>query len=213
MPKKKNELLNETEKTKEKENDEVVLEPIVLEDEKGQQLTEEEAAMEEARLESLMQSYFINNMVANQMEAQEQEDDEDILVTVDEDGEVVKEETTKTEIVEKEILVDREPVAIMPSIFEEELLIQVIQKHKSRVRRAANEIIEMQNSFYELIEGPALYDNFIDAQRREVNELESLLFVKPVSLHNLKNEKLKSILEKEMREAIRDMFSIVNELK
>lgn len=177
---------------------------VVLQDETGRLLTEEEAAVEEERLLMKIDNFFLANPAFPQMEAEEEEEDEeDTLVTLNKEGEIIKEVTT--------ILSQKDPVGIetgkltisndgTPSLFEEQLTIRVIRKHLSKISQVSMRIEEVESAFYELCEGGSLHDNIIDAIRKERNELTSLLSVKPVQLSNLKNKQLRGRLEAESRE-------------
>lgn len=205
MSKKKDELFEE--ETKEQETPK---EEIVLVDENGKQLTEEEAQAEEERLHSIMNQFFLTNLPNNNtLAADEQEDDEEITVKVDNEGKVLKEETVKKETVEKETFV---PTNNEPSIFEETMTEKFIQSYMEKIDLSYNSIMKLQDDFLVLSQGGKLYDDVIDAYRKEKNELRSLLMVKPVSLHNLKNERLKARLEAEFRQFTRSLFDIVSEL-
>ena len=68
---------------------------VVLQDETGRMLTEEEAVLEEERLLMKIDNFFLANPSFPQMEAEEEEEDEeDTLVTLNKEGEIIKEVTT-----------------------------------------------------------------------------------------------------------------------
>ena len=176
---------------------------VVLQDETGRMLTEEEAVLEEERLLMKIDNFFLANPSFPQMEAEEEEEDEeDTLVTLNKEGEIVKEVTTVLKQKETgNIVTGRLTISDSgPSLFEEQLTIHVIRKHLSKISQASMKIEEVENAFYELCEGGSLHDNIIDAIRKERNELTSLLSVKPVKLSNLKNKQLRGRLEAESRE-------------
>lgn len=183
--------------------------PIVLVDEKGKALTEEEAREEEERLNASLELYFsANPTIESSYKADEESDEEEVTVTVNDHGEVTKEEIIKQgEIKKEEVLL---PAG--PSFVEEEILKQVISKHIKFLEEEYDTIMKVEGSFFAFSEGSTLFDNIVDAYRKERNELHSLFFNSPVSLENLSNETLKRALEQETKDFISSMFNLVQEL-
>lgn len=199
MPNKKDVLLEEEEKPKEH---------VLLVDETGKELTYEEALEEEKRLESMLENFFVNNPALIQNEAQEQEDDEDITITVDEKGTVVKEEIIKTEEAEpKEILVQAKP-----SMVDQHILKMVILQHRKELAVTYSNIREKYTDFMFFSKGDKMEDNLTDMYRKESRELSDLLSQKEISLDSMENEVLKGILEQKVMEFLSNMFETIQEL-
>ena len=198
MPNKKDVLLEE-EKPKEY---------VLLVDETGKELTYEEALEEEKRLESMLENFFVNNPALIQNEAQEQEDDEEITITVDEKGTVVKEEVIKTEEAEpKEILVQAKP-----SMVDQHILKLIILQHRKELAVAYSNIREKYTDFMFFSKGDKMEDNLTDMYRKESRELSDLLSQKEISLDSMENEVLKGILEQKVMEFLSNMFETIQEL-
>lgn len=198
MPNKKDVLLEE-EKPKE---------DILLVDETGKELTYEEALAEEKRLESMLENFFVNNPALIQNEAQEQEDDEEITITVDEKGTVVKEEIIKTEEAEPtEVLVQAKP-----SMIDQHILKMVILQHRKELAVAYSNIREKYTDFMVFSKGDKMEDKLTDMYRTESRELSDLLSKKEISLDSMENEVLKGILEQKVMEFLSNMFETVQEL-
>ena len=198
MPNKKDVLLEE----------ESPKEDILLVDEAGKELTYEEALAEEKRLDSMLESFFAHNPALAQNEAQEQEDDEEITITIDEKGTVVKEEIIKTEGAEPtEVLVQAKP-----SIVEQQILKMVILQHRKELGIAYSNIRENYTDFMFFSKGDKMEDNLTDMYRTESRELSDLLSQKEVSLDSMENEVLKGMLEQKVVEFLSNMFETVQEL-
>lgn len=186
-------------------------EAVVIVDETGEKLTQEEALAEEKRLDGLIEMYFLNNpeqRLAN--DAQEQEDEEDITVTVSKEGSVVKEEIIKTVPASGEVILSEAPNN--SSFVEDEILRQVVSQHIKQLDESFEKIKENSKDFYVLSQGGTLFDNIVDAYRKEQRELTSLLFGETILLNTLENDKLKYTLEQETKLFIKQLFQFVGEL-
>lgn len=186
------------------------LEPIVLVDESGVSLTEEEAMAEEEKLLSQIDQFFsyqqVKTMTSIPMYVSEQEEEvEDVILQEDEHGNIdafmVKEATEEKE---KEIVPGG-------GMFEQMLLDRVIRKRLSALSKAYNAIMDMDDHFYTIADGHTILDNLISAYTKERNELGLLLLGKPIRLSALKNERTRIMLEQHLEIYVEKLFSM-NEL-
>ena len=189
---------------------EQIQEKLVLIDEAGKELTEEEALAEEKRLDAMMQTFFISNPALKEtIGAQEQQDEEDITITVDKEGAVVKEAVTKTVEAEKELVL----FPAKSSMIERQIIRLVAEQHRRELTKAYHSIIGRQENFYIFSKGDKFSDNFSDMYRKETKELNELLYSSDMALDSMENEILRKTLEFKVEKFISDMFNTVNELK
>lgn len=212
MAKKKTELMEEENKKDFLDEESMEGERVFLMDEKGEILDAEEAERLESELLLKVDTYFMANP-SLEMTASEQEDEEETTVVVDNEGNILEEETKKVitkgriEFTSGQITIADKPAT--PSVFEEQLLIRVINKHIRELREGYERITENEVDFYLFTEAENLYDNIVDAYRKQRNTLSSILNVKPVSLDNLNDGRLKAMLEQDYRKTADKLFDLM----
>ena len=212
MAKKKTELMEEENKKDFLDEESMEGERVFLMDEKGEILDAEEAERLESELLLKVDTYFMANP-SLEMTASEQEDEEETTVVVDNEGNILEEETKKVitkgriEFTSGQITIADKPAT--PSVFEEQLLIRVINKHIRELREGYERITEKEVDFYLFTEAENLYDNIVDAYRKQRNVLSSILNVKPVSLDNLNDGRLKAMLEQDYRKTADKLFDLM----
>jgi len=212
MAKKKTELMEEENKKDFLDEESMEGERVFLMDEKGEILDAEEAERLENELLLKVDTYFMANP-SLEMTASEQEDEEETTVVVDNEGNVLEEETKKVitkgriEFSSGQITIADKPTT--PSVFEEQLLIRVINKHIRELREGYERITDNEVDFYLFTEAESLYDNIVDAYRKQRNTLSSILNVKPVSLDNLNDGRLKAMLEQDYRKTADKLFDLM----
>ena len=212
MAKKKTELMEEENKKDFLDEESMEGERVFLMDEKGEILDAEEAERLESELLLKVDTYFMANP-SLEMTASEQEDEEETTVVVDNEGNILEEETKKVitkgriEFTSGQITIADKPAT--PSVFEEQLLIRVINKHIRELREGYERITDNEVDFYLFTEAESLYDNIVDAYRKQRNALSSILNVKPVSLDNLNDGRLKAMLEQDYRKTADRLFDLM----
>ena len=212
MAKKKTELMEEENKKNFLDEESMEGERVFLMDEKGEILDAEEAERLESELLLKVDTYFMANP-SLEMTASEQEDEEETTVVVDNEGNILEEETKKVitkgriEFTSGQITIADKPAT--PSVFEEQLLIRVINKHIQELREGYERITDNEVDFYLFTEAENLYDNIVDAYRKQRNTLSSILNVKPVSLDNLNDGRLKAMLEQDYRKTADKLFDLM----
>lgn len=211
MAKKKTELMEEENKKDFLDEESMEGERVFLMDEKGEILDAEQAERLENELLLKVDTYFMANP-SLEMTASEQEDEEETTVVVDNEGNILEKETKKV-ITKGRIEFTSGQMAIVdkpgPSVFEEQLLIRVINKHIRELREGYERITENEVDFYLFTEAENLYDNIVDAYRKQRNALSSILNVKPVSLDNLNDGRLKAMLEQDYRKTADKLFDLM----
>lgn len=211
MAKKKTELMEEENKKDFLDEESMEGERVFLMDEKGEILDAEEAERLENELLLKVDTFFMANP-SLEMTASEQEDEEETTVVVDNEGNILEKETKKV-ITKGRIEFTSGQMAIVdkpgPSVFEEQLLIRVINKHIRELREGYERITENEVDFYLFTEAENLYDNIVDAYRKQRNALSSILNVKPVSLDNLNDGRLKAMLEQDYRKTADKLFDLM----
>lgn len=211
MAKKKTELMEEENKKDFLDEESMEGERVFLMDEKGEILDAEEAERLENELLLKVDTYFMANP-SLEMTASEQEDEEETTVVVDNEGNILEKET-KNVITKGRIEFTSGQMTIVdkpgPSVFEEQLLIRVINKHIRELREGYERITENEVDFYLFTEAENLYDNIVDAYRKQRNVLSSILNVKPVSLDNLNDGRLKAMLEQDYRKTADKLFDLM----
>lgn len=211
MAKKKTELMEEENKKDFLDEESMEGERVFLMDEKGEILDAEEAERLENELLLKVDTFFMANP-SLEMTASEQEDEEETTVIVDNEGNILEKETKKV-ITKGRIEFTSGQMAIVdkpgPSVFEEQLLIRVINKHIRELREGYERITENEVDFYLFTEAENLYDNIVDAYRKQRNALSSILNVKPVSLDNLNDGRLKAMLEQDYRKTADKLFDLM----
>ena len=200
MPRKKKEdLINQT-------GDSFQEEELVILDESGNYLSEEEARIEEERLEKEMKLYFQNNPYQSSDFSIEEDEELESIVSLSNEGQVLAEKEIQTIEKETEVLV---PAGSSSSFLESIFLQQIIQKRLEVMNKASEEIEKVSDSFYKLENGHSLYDNFLDSYRKERNRLNSYLFMgEELSIEAIKEEETKRILKSELKQAVKNLFEL-----
>lgn len=165
-------------------------------------ITKEEAEAEENKLIQMAEMYFKSNPLNTMsMTAEEEEDlDEDITVSLNQEGDILSETIEKKTEVKEEILVPQ------TSFVEQAIVRQVILGHKQRVAKSYREIASTEKSWYDLSEGSQLFDELSKKYRKENQYLSDLLMQETINIEDIDNEKIKGQIKKDIEEFVRQML-------
>ena len=179
---------------------------IEIVDEQGNIITKEDAMREEEELNNMLDKYFkATPPTPPRTIEQEQEDVKDkysSIVSLNQNGEVLKDVLKETKEEVKEVLIPQET----ESFIEQELYRFIVEKRVSDLKKGRRYINDLYKEFNSFIRGDAMVDNLLRTLHDELNPLQSLLFKEKIDFSELEDKRLEKKLNDDSKKLLRSMF-------
>lgn len=182
----------------------------VMYDESGNILTEEQALAEEARINEAAEAFFKNHSVSlfNEPTAsleEDDEDDEDYKLKITEDGVLLEDVTKDKEDKAKET--DNVVKEVVPSFIDEQILKRAIRVCRLKMLNAFNKIESTEQEWFYISNGANMYDNIVDAARKERRMYDDLLRIENITLDDIEDSVIKGKVKQEIETLLDAMFA------
>lgn len=182
----------------------------VMYDESGNILTEEQAREEESRINEAAEAFFKNHSVSlfNQPTAEleeDEEDDEDYKLKFTEDGVLLEDVTKEKEDKAKET--DNVVKEVVPSFIDEQILKRAIRVCRLKMLNAFNKIEATEQEWFYISNGANMYDNIVDAARKERRMYDDLLRIENITLDDIEDSVIKGKVKQEIESLLDAMFA------